>query len=44
MYGDKDWMDMDFIGKPISEILEERNVKVYWIEDSDHHLYIDNPD
>ena len=44
MYGTHDWMDLDFHGEPVSQTLKNMGVKVYMIEDSDHHLYIDNPD
>lgn len=43
MYGTHDWMDLDLIGEPVSETLQKKGIKVYMIEDSDHHLYIDNP-
>ena len=35
---------MDFGGEKISSILSGKEVKIYIIEDSDHHLYFDNPE
>ena len=43
-YGSRDWMNTDFNDKKISEILIERGEKVFIIDNSDHHLYFDNPD
>jgi len=43
MYGDEDWMDLNLSGHHISFVLKEWGAKVYLINDSDHHMYIDNP-
>ena len=44
VYGDRDWIDTWMGGPPVSEMLRERGEKVYIIEDSDHHIYLDNSD
>jgi hypothetical protein len=43
-YGTRDWMDLDFDGESISTILKKIGVKVYMIDDADHHIYFDNPE
>ena len=43
-YGSKDWMNTDFNGVKISEILLERGEHISIIDNSDHHIYFDNPE
>jgi len=43
VYGDRDWIDTSLGGTNVSVMLKERGEKVFTIHDSDHHLYLDNP-
>ena len=42
-YGTRDWMDTEFNGEKVSQILKEEGADVYMVDDADHHLYFDNP-
>ncbi|CAI2369950.1 unnamed protein product [Moneuplotes crassus] len=44
VYGDRDWIDTQMGGTNVSQLLKRRGEKVSIIHDSDHHLYLDNPE
>ena len=43
VYGDRDWLNTAMNGRKVSKQLKDRGEKVLMVEDSDHHLYMDNP-
>ena len=43
VYGDRDWMDTDLNIAKVSDQLIEKGEKVFILQDSNHHLYLDNP-
>ena len=42
LYGDRDWIDTQMGDLHVSQLLKKRGEKVYILDDSDHHLYLDN--
>lgn len=44
VFGDRDWADTKVGGTKVSKQLQDKGVKCLVLKDSDHNVFLDNPD